>query len=105
MPEFGGFLAQNVDLTVVVGGGADNSRGMSEKRIEDRWAIGELMTGWIHRDREQWDELAGLFHADATLETAGHPIAGSYPTRFSAQEAAILEAGSAWLAESNVAQN
>lgn len=40
---------------------------MSDSRIEDRWAISELMTGWIHRDREQWGELAGLFHPDATL--------------------------------------
>ncbi|MBF6332265.1 nuclear transport factor 2 family protein [Nocardia transvalensis] len=40
---------------------------MSETRIEDRQAIGELMTGWIHRDKEHWAELAALFHADATL--------------------------------------
>ncbi|UKD51242.1 nuclear transport factor 2 family protein [Amycolatopsis sp. FU40] len=25
------------------------------------------MTGWIHRDREDWDALANLFHGDATL--------------------------------------
>ncbi|ASF13017.1 nuclear transport factor 2 family protein [Nocardia brasiliensis] len=40
---------------------------MIEDRIADRLAIGELMSGWIHRDREQWEELAGLFHEDATL--------------------------------------
>ncbi|MEU0505471.1 nuclear transport factor 2 family protein [Nocardia sp. NPDC005998] len=202
---------------------------MSDNRIEDRWAISELMTGWIHRDKEQWDELSGLFHEDATLrilwfsgsahdfidagrrmghgplrskhfigaptirfagdgafvetnaillaeltgagigatihnrfldrvsrrdgiwriehrdsvydmggftypfgvtgapdidaeslsgrhpreyaalayllETAGHPVIGTYPTRFSEQEAAILEAGNAWLAEANGAQS
>ncbi len=39
------------------------------------------------------------------LETAGHPVTGTYPTRFSEQEAAILEAGNAWLAEANVAQS
>ncbi|MFE0027426.1 hypothetical protein [Amycolatopsis sp. NPDC059021] len=32
------------------------------------------------------------------LETAGHPVTGTYPTRFGDQEAAILEAGNAWLA-------
>ncbi|AHH18756.1 SnoaL-like domain-containing protein [Nocardia nova SH22a] len=202
---------------------------MSDNRIDDRRAIGELMTGWIHRDREQWDELAGLFHADATLrilwfagsahdfvdgsrrmghgplrskhfigapairfagdrafvetnaillaeltgagigatihnrfldrvsrrdgiwriehrdsvydmggftypfgvagapdidaqalsgrhpreyaalayllETAGHPVTGTYPTRFGEQETAILEAGGAWLAETDLAYN
>ncbi|MBB5916171.1 hypothetical protein BJY24_005083 [Nocardia transvalensis] len=200
---------------------------MSDNRIGDRLAIGDLMTGWIHRDRERWEELAGLFHEDATLrilwfsgsardfvdrsrrmghgplrskhfigppairfagerafvetnaillaeltdtgigatvhnrfldrvsrrdgvwridhrdsvydmggftypfgvagapdidstslsdrhpreyaalayllEAAGHPVTGTYPTRFGAQEAAILEAGNAWLAEANAA--
>ncbi|MFF2554980.1 nuclear transport factor 2 family protein [Nocardia sp. NPDC058058] len=40
---------------------------MQDNRIADRQAIGELMTGWIHRDRQDWDELARLFHADATV--------------------------------------
>ncbi|RDI43655.1 nuclear transport factor 2 family protein [Nocardia mexicana] len=40
---------------------------MGDNRIEDRQAIAELTTGWIHRDRERWDELAELFHEDATL--------------------------------------
>ncbi|MGW4400036.1 nuclear transport factor 2 family protein [Amycolatopsis nivea] len=33
----------------------------------DRQAITDLTTGWIHRDREDWDALANLFHDDATL--------------------------------------
>ncbi|MBF6062035.1 nuclear transport factor 2 family protein [Nocardia terpenica] len=39
---------------------------MADNRIADRQAISELMTGRIHRDRQQWDELVGLFHEDAT---------------------------------------
>lgn len=35
--------------------------------IEDRQAIADLMTGWIHRDRQDWDALAALFHDEATL--------------------------------------
>lgn len=38
-----------------------------EIRAADRQAITDLMTGWIHRDREHWDVLANLFHEDATL--------------------------------------
>ncbi|GAA1033854.1 MULTISPECIES: nuclear transport factor 2 family protein [Amycolatopsis] len=38
-----------------------------EIRAADRQAITDLMTGWIHRDREHWDALASLFHDDATL--------------------------------------
>ncbi|WP_370935070.1 nuclear transport factor 2 family protein [Amycolatopsis sp. cg13] len=38
-----------------------------EIRAADRQAITDLMTGWIHRDREHWDALANLFHDDATL--------------------------------------
>ncbi|WP_405160662.1 hypothetical protein OG203_30300 [Nocardia sp. NBC_01499] len=63
-------------------------------RVEDRWAISELMTAWNHGTRS---ELAHL------LETAGPPVTGNYPTRCSKRATAILEAGSAWLAESNVA--
>ena len=37
------------------------------ERITDRQAISDLMTGWIHRDRQDWDALATLFHDDATL--------------------------------------
>lgn len=36
-------------------------------RIEDRVAIGDLMTGWIHRDLGDWAALRGLFTADATI--------------------------------------
>ncbi|MGW4774774.1 nuclear transport factor 2 family protein, partial [Nocardia sp. NPDC004278] len=61
------FRDRPTTLPVVVGGLINNSGAMSDNRIEDRWAISELMTGWIHRDKEQWDELAGLFHEDATL--------------------------------------
>ncbi|MGW7535382.1 nuclear transport factor 2 family protein [Amycolatopsis sp. NPDC054798] len=38
-----------------------------ELRTADRQAITDLMTGWIHRDRQDWDALASLFHEDATL--------------------------------------
>ncbi|WP_116199667.1 nuclear transport factor 2 family protein [Amycolatopsis circi] len=38
-----------------------------EIRAADRQAIIDLMTGWIHRDRQNWDALANLFHDDATL--------------------------------------
>lgn len=40
---------------------------VEEIRAADRQAITDLMTGWIHRDREDWDALANLFHDDATL--------------------------------------
>ncbi len=36
-------------------------------RIEDRAAITDLMTGWMHRDLSEWDQLRGLFHPDATI--------------------------------------
>lgn len=36
-------------------------------RVEDRLAIADLLTGWLHRDNGQWDELAALFHEDATI--------------------------------------
>lgn len=35
---------------------------------EDRLSIADLMTGWIHRDLAQWDELRELFHSDGTIE-------------------------------------
>jgi len=37
-------------------------------RLEDRAEIADLMTGWIHRDLGEWDELRNLFHDDATIE-------------------------------------
>lgn len=41
---------------------------MSEDRLIDRQAIADLMTGWLYRDTMRWDELADLFHEDATIE-------------------------------------
>jgi hypothetical protein len=39
-----------------------------DARIEDRLAIADLMTGWMHRDLGEWDQLGGLFHHDGTIE-------------------------------------
>ncbi len=36
--------------------------------LEDRLAIADLLTGWMHRDLAEWDELRELFHPDATIE-------------------------------------
>ena len=36
-------------------------------RLEDRAAIADLMTGWIHRDLSEWDLLRDLFHPGATI--------------------------------------
>lgn len=36
--------------------------------LKDRLEIADLMTGWIHRDLAQWDEMRKLFHADAIIE-------------------------------------
>nr|WP_275126348.1 nuclear transport factor 2 family protein [Streptomyces sp. SID7805] len=36
-------------------------------RIEDRAAIADLMTGWMHRDLGEWDRLRDLFHPGATI--------------------------------------
>jgi hypothetical protein len=36
--------------------------------LEDHQAISDLMTGWMYRDLAQWDQLAGLFHPDGTIE-------------------------------------
>lgn len=37
-------------------------------RLADRAAISDLMTGWIHRDLGQWDDLRALFTPDAMIE-------------------------------------
>ncbi|KGT95050.1 hypothetical protein NG99_05265 [Erwinia typographi] len=37
-------------------------------RLEDRWQITDLITGWIHRDLSEWDTLRSLFHPDGTIE-------------------------------------
>ena len=36
--------------------------------LEDRLSIADLMTGWIHRDLGEWDQLRSLFHPDATID-------------------------------------
>ncbi|KUY62072.1 MULTISPECIES: nuclear transport factor 2 family protein [unclassified Burkholderia] len=36
--------------------------------IEDHLAISDLMAGWMYRDLASWDNLADLFHPDATIE-------------------------------------
>jgi SnoaL-like protein len=36
--------------------------------LQDRLAIADLMTGWIHRDLAEWDQLRALFHADGVIE-------------------------------------
>ncbi len=35
---------------------------------DDRWQINDLMTGWIHRDLSEWDQLRNLFHPDGEIE-------------------------------------
>jgi hypothetical protein len=41
-----------------------------EPRLEDRLRIAALMTGWIHRDLGQWDQLRQLFHPDGVIEVS-----------------------------------
>ncbi|MGP9434378.1 nuclear transport factor 2 family protein [Ewingella sp. AOP8-B2-18] len=36
--------------------------------LQDRQDIADLMTGWIHRDLAEWDQLLELFHDDGTIE-------------------------------------
>jgi hypothetical protein len=36
--------------------------------VEDRIQITDLITGWIHRDLGEWDQLRGLFHPDGIIE-------------------------------------
>jgi hypothetical protein len=36
--------------------------------LADRQSIADLMTGWIHRDLAEWDQLRELFHPDGTIE-------------------------------------
>ena len=36
--------------------------------VEDTLAIADLMTGWIHRDLAQWEQMRQLFHPDGTIE-------------------------------------
>jgi SnoaL-like domain len=37
------------------------------EQLESRQAIADLMTGWMHRDLAEWDQLLALFHPDATI--------------------------------------
>ena len=37
-------------------------------RAEDRLQITDLITGWMHRDLANWDELRNLFHPDGVIE-------------------------------------
>ena len=39
-----------------------------ETYLQDRQAIADLMTGWMHRDLAEWDQLRALFHADGMIE-------------------------------------
>jgi hypothetical protein len=36
--------------------------------LQDRQDIADVMTGWIHRDLAEWDQLLELFHADGIIE-------------------------------------
>ncbi|MDQ2834726.1 MAG: nuclear transport factor 2 family protein [Acidobacteriota bacterium] len=36
--------------------------------LEDRLQITDLITGWMHRDLGEWDQLRSLFHPDGTIE-------------------------------------
>jgi hypothetical protein len=40
----------------------------AQSYLEDRLSIADLMTGWIHRDLGEWDQLRNLFHPDATID-------------------------------------
>jgi len=36
--------------------------------LNDRQQITDLLTGWMHRDLGEWDQLRDLFHPDGTIE-------------------------------------
>jgi hypothetical protein len=36
--------------------------------LQDRQAIADLVTGWIHRDLAEWNQLRAVFHADGVIE-------------------------------------
>lgn len=42
----------------------------TQSYLEDRLSIADLITGWIHRDLGEWDQLRNLFHPDATIEVS-----------------------------------
>ena len=37
-------------------------------RLHDEAKITQLMNGWLHRDLDNWEALATLFHSGATIE-------------------------------------
>ena len=39
-----------------------------QTNLQDRMDIADLMTGWIHRDLAQWNDLRTLFHPDGEIE-------------------------------------
>lgn len=41
---------------------------MYTSRLEDKMAISDLMTAWMHRDLGNWDKLREVAHADGTIE-------------------------------------
>ena len=36
--------------------------------LDDRQQITDLLTGWMHRDLGEWEQLRNLFHPDGTIE-------------------------------------
>ena len=40
----------------------------TQSYLEDRLSIADLLTGWMHRDLGEWDQLRNLFHPDATID-------------------------------------
>lgn len=36
--------------------------------LDDRQQITDLITGWMHRDLGEWEQLRNLFHPDGTIE-------------------------------------
>lgn len=36
--------------------------------LDDRLQITDLLTGWMHRDLGEWEQLRNLFHPDGTIE-------------------------------------
>ena len=36
--------------------------------LDDRLQITDLLTGWMHRDLGEWQQLRNLFHPDGTIE-------------------------------------
>ena len=49
-------------------GEPDMEQIATQSYLEDRLSIADLITGWIHRDLAEWDQLRNLFHPDATIE-------------------------------------